>query len=200
MRNRNCFLVGALFYCTLMLCAVQAGAGYINDWTYEDTVVFDPNWLYSGVADWWHDIPSDFDPVSATITLELRVSNYSEVGALDLFCSNTDVFDYGSPYTASSKPGYIARLYFLVPPIFVDPSLQTVSLPLKVEQLPWLGDDGNLHVALIGNQYIFPTGYPARFYLTSSTLTASAVPVPGAVWLLGSGLVGLLALKRRRKG
>lgn len=28
----------------------------------------------------------------------------------------------------------------------------------------------------------------------------SAVPVPGAIWLLGSGLTGLIALSRRRKG
>ncbi len=28
----------------------------------------------------------------------------------------------------------------------------------------------------------------------------SAVPVPGAIWLLGSGLLGLLGIRRRRKG
>lgn len=28
----------------------------------------------------------------------------------------------------------------------------------------------------------------------------SAVPVPGAIWLLGSGLIGLLGIRRRRKG
>ncbi|MEQ1621416.1 MAG: VPLPA-CTERM sorting domain-containing protein [Methylococcales bacterium] len=27
----------------------------------------------------------------------------------------------------------------------------------------------------------------------------SAVPVPGAVWLLGSGLAGLVGLQRRKK-
>ena len=30
-------------------------------------------------------------------------------------------------------------------------------------------------------------------------VAANLVPIPGAVWLLGSGLVGLVGLKRRKK-
>lgn len=42
---------------------------------------------------------------------------------------------------------------------------------------------------------------PANNYDTSgfSTWTPSAVPVPGAVWLFGSGLIGLVGLARRKK-
>lgn len=35
--------------------------------------------------------------------------------------------------------------------------------------------------------------------LGSSYLTVSAVPIPGAVWLMGSGLVGFMGMARRRK-
>ncbi len=40
-----------------------------------------------------------------------------------------------------------------------------------------------------------------QFHLVSATVTAngSTVPIPGAVWLLGSGLVGLVAVRRRKK-
>ncbi len=36
--------------------------------------------------------------------------------------------------------------------------------------------------------------------LISSTLTVAPTPIPGAVWLLGSGLVGLMGLRRRQRG
>lgn len=46
------------------------------------------------------------------------------------------------------------------------------------------------------------TGQPgsASFYwgdLTSTTVTISSVPIPPAAWLLGSGLIGLVAIRRR---
>ena len=43
----------------------------------------------------------------------------------------------------------------------------------------------------------FP-GFNAAFELTGAGLV-SAVPVPAAVWLFGSGLVGLAGVARRRK-
>jgi hypothetical protein len=187
----------------LLLFPPAAKADYLDPYTYQDTATFDPSHLYTAVADWWQHIPGDFNPDTATICLELRVAHYSEIGVLDLFASNTSDFDYVSPYIASSKPGFIARLYSLVPPIFVDPAVQTVCLTLDPDQVDWLGDDGNIHLALIGNQYVFPTGFPATFYLSSATLTASVdhvvVPIPGAFWLLGPGLVGLLGLRGFRR-
>jgi hypothetical protein len=39
----------------------------------------------------------------------------------------------------------------------------------------------------------------ASFTLTGASVQINAVPIPAAVWLLGSGVVGLVALKRRKK-
>jgi hypothetical protein len=44
------------------------------------------------------------------------------------------------------------------------------------------------------------TGYNANFDITSITVTSiQAVPVPAAVWLFGSGLLGLVGIARRKK-
>ncbi|MFK5947582.1 MAG: VPLPA-CTERM sorting domain-containing protein [Methylococcales bacterium] len=44
------------------------------------------------------------------------------------------------------------------------------------------------------------TNFNANFDMTSITVTKiSAIPVPAAVWLFGSGLVGLAGIARRRK-
>jgi hypothetical protein len=39
----------------------------------------------------------------------------------------------------------------------------------------------------------------STFILTPTSVEINAVPIPGAVWLLGSGLIGLVAMKRRKK-
>ncbi len=68
---------------------------------------------------------------------------------------------------------------------------------------------GNASHCDIGDNYLLaysavvPTGDPSSFGGTPYDLhlagTVSAVPVPAAVWLFGSGLLGLVGVARRRK-
>ena len=62
----------------LFYFALSIHTDYINTWTYEDIEAFDSNWQYVATASWLHTIPSNFNLVSAEITLKLRVSHYSE--------------------------------------------------------------------------------------------------------------------------
>lgn len=179
----------------LLFCAPKAYSAYIDPNTYEDIVNFNSNALQSSQANWSHSIPAAFSPVSATITLDIEVTQYSDAGQLDLFCSNTNFFYVGSPYSASSQPGYIARLYSDVNPTFAGGDWTTVTYNLKETQLPWLQDDGNIFLGLTGPPYSY-YGFPANFYLKSATLTASAVPIPGAIWLLCSGILGIVGVRR----
>ena len=57
--------------------------------------------------------------------------------------------------------------------------------------------------------HVFPTSSPANGHSSASTTgyaagqgqeVVSAVPLPGSVWVLGSGLIGLLGLKRKYLG
>lgn len=59
--------------------------------------------------------------------------------------------------------------------------------------------DGSLTATMVPGMENGPfPNFSAAFNLTSPGLY-SAVPVPAAVWLLGSGLVGLVGVARRRK-
>jgi hypothetical protein len=49
----------------------------------------------------------------------------------------------------------------------------------------------------IRGEYI--SGAPETEGLDNVYLTSAAVPIPGAFWLLGSGLLGLAGLKRKFK-
>lgn len=44
---------------------------------------------------------------------------------------------------------------------------------------------------------VYPNGSLYIYEMSYSTYESSAVPVPAAVWLMGTGLAGLVALKRR---
>jgi hypothetical protein len=51
----------------------------------------------------------------------------------------------------------------------------------------------------VDNVDLFETEQFRMGDLSAMGAQVSAVPIPGAVWLLGSGLVGLVGLKRRKK-
>jgi hypothetical protein len=47
--------------------------------------------------------------------------------------------------------------------------------------------------------FVFGDNVFVNFNEATSTFTVNAVPVPGAVWLLGAGLSGLVALRRKNR-
>lgn len=55
------------------------------------------------------------------------------------------------------------------------------------------------YATILANSPAFPGFHPAFTGSLHKVLEHSAVPVPAAVWLMGSGLVGLVGVARRRR-
>ncbi len=140
--------------------------------TVRNTKTFDPNSHFWGSAYWTHEIPRDFLTNTADIKLKIRVYQFNDWGTLDLFCSNSSTFNYGSATTATGKPGFIRRISRTNIPN--TSAFYEISGTLNQSQLEWLNDDGVIHLALIGDEYRDPAwgGYKAIFYLEFSELTA----------------------------
>ena len=164
MRGRSYVLAYTLLYTALLFCGAQVvGADtYVDHKTINQYVV--------GSHYWTHSIPANFDADSAEIELYLSVFTFNDYGILDLFCSNTSTFDYGSVTKAPSKPGFICRITRTDAP---NPDLfYTITCSLKANQVGWLNDNGTIYLGLIGEAYWFP-GWPAQYDLATSTLTAT---------------------------
>jgi hypothetical protein len=140
--------------------------------TYIDSEAFDEDAYFSGTAFWTHDIPHNSSAKTAEIKLNIRVSQFNDWGVLDLFCSNSNTFDYGSATQAPTKPGFVRRIVRADAPD--SNAFYEITGTLSQNQLEWLNDDGNIHIALIGVEYRHPAygGYRAFFYLKLSDLTA----------------------------
>ena len=156
----------------IVIVAVLLSAQPCSAETHEDLVTIDQ--YIVGNFFWAHHTPAGFTSDTVEIELYISVWTFNDYGVIDLFCSNSTSFDYGNVFIAPSKPGFIKRITRSDAPN--SSAFYTITATLKVNQVDWLNDDGEIYIGLIGNQYQFPIGWPAQYDLDYSRLTATGLP------------------------
>lgn len=130
--------------------------------------------LYSGVED---------------VVSDLNSHTFTNVG-------NTNwIVDEGPPeIVAPANISYISHLANAGSPS----GLQDNGAGLTSVSDSWVLTPG-LYTLVYGGNPAFTLGQGNSFYDFSATLTTAPVPVPAALYLFGSGLIGLAGLARRRR-
>jgi len=172
------------------------GPGFSN-WTITDGgdaghtwVEQDEFWNYSGgkgncaAADSAYDWATYDDRLSYTID----ISGYTDL-------QMTVNVGYDSGYEDSYAVGYILG--------YVDGAAVSTTIDFFSEDDP----DGDPQpydlsfadgAAILELTFQFTSDYDGWFMVDDIEITGNPVPVPAAVWLLGSGLLGLVGLRRRQ--
>jgi hypothetical protein len=116
--------------------------------------------------------------LNATILSQVDASFSSDPVYVPLGAVNG--WNFGS-FSGLTGTGTIGTLNFQVDPLASIGASDNIAMSVSTTSGGWFDTDGN---------GITPTLNGA---------TVNVVPIPGAIWLLGSGLIGLVGLNRRRK-
>ena len=146
----------------------------------DSTPVFSTVMVNGGMTD---------DPLFSQIVLNDAVGNQTTVptDAVSLDVEFTGCPLVGVCNALSNTFDIITNLFFTVDPAFTGTAIATLGLDIFAPD--WFG--GGAFPAKLAPQPTYGTA-------TINVTATSAVPVPAAVWLFGSGLLGMAGVARRR--
>ncbi|WP_413881892.1 VPLPA-CTERM sorting domain-containing protein [Desulfobacula sp.] len=199
-----------LFPITAMTASVTfdyTADNIVNAWYVKDGSTVEPQSLGVNAGDWW---------LKDSFTISLTAGSSYDViwQASDLNTSPTDVAGFLASIS-SADPISGNLLSSVSWSVTTDTTWQTAAWVSATSSgkndgsaHPW---GGHIHVQdATGTTYIDGIDQAAEWIWTSdrksdnnvfikTTFAVNSVPVPAAFWLFGSGLVGLVGFRRRRK-
>lgn len=186
--RKRLILACILIVLQLILYAAQSNAqSCASNW-----ISPDPNHVYSGSMIWQHTLPPGCSAGCVKVTVTLQVERYNDRGTLDLYCSNTNVFQYGDPDAVFFAPklGWVGRIN--VPISIASPGWKTVTFNFRLPHLEWLNDNRTIFLSLSGQRYSI---YEAQFLVASAKI--ETIPwnadVDGDGDIDGSDIAGFIA-------
>lgn len=137
--------------------------------------------LVSGSAQLASGLQSDGTGTGGTFKWE-ALSGSTSIGVLDVAAYFTDTDLFGNPFPVTGSAFDFMTLSFSV---LAAPLVNPTEISISNSLIGGFWQSG-LNTDITDVVY------------NNATVTVSAVPVPAAVWLFGSGLLGLVAVARRR--
>ena len=143
-----------------------------------------------------------FKIIVMTIGAFLITAGHSQANTVvyetvDLFQTETFFIDTFTVFDAGSYRATLTDFEFLVPMIATDMIVTTTTDTLGRLRAPgsfnFEATPGDYSVSFYGSADVSPP------QLGQYGIQISQVPLPAAVWLFGSGLIGLIGISRRKK-
>jgi hypothetical protein len=145
--------------------------------------------------------------VGDSFTVDIVGSNFTELAGgtinlgfdsslltIDSVAVNSVLFDFlpdgGGPAAGNTWPN-IGFDTFVNNPATGNFTIATITLTA--------GGSGTASLSILGSSQYFSATAQLSPTLVGSTVNISAVPLPAAAWLFGSGLPGLIGISRRKK-
>ncbi len=170
-----------------ILSGIDAGDSIVGSFSYDAATSSSTNPFGGDPASWGYNpvfAPATYYEIPNTLLLTIGGTS------IPTDTSTLQVLVWNDEPILSDYDGFMVRSMLGTTCIF---SISSTTLPSSTF------NDESLPTTSINNAGLAFKNYRAEDYVAGNvgTLAASPVPIPPAIWLFGSGLVGLVGLKRR---